>query len=480
MRNKIKRLFNSKAGNKIFHTIEDTILEHNMIDALRKGVLVGFSGGADSVFLLSFLLEYADRHSAFNIVPIHVNHGIRGDEALRDEMFSQEFCVAIGLHCLRESVNVPSLAKSTGKGIEEAAREARYSIFDSIISSRNDVFCIATAHNASDNLETVIFNILRGSGSKGASGISPVRNNIVRPLIDIPKDDIRSLLDEFDIPYVIDSTNLSDEYSRNYIRKNILPLLTKIVPEPEKSVRRLSKNLLSDDDYIQSVAEEFIGNEKYVKSTELSHLHPAVLYRVILMMVEPYGATVTEKHINEIIKLLSEGNFKISLPKGLTFVTERGISYISDSSDNGSIDYNFPVFQGENVFDDFSAKIYLNFTSFDKIFPIVHKKSIQVYISSAIIEGELFIRSKKDGDTIFYNGMTHKLKKLFNDRKIPLSIRPLIPILCDEKGIVWVPGFGVRDDKPDKNNGKSVPLYVTLVVSDDSVHKRFYTGDEFK
>lgn len=480
MQSKIKLLFESTKGNRVFSTIENTIIEHNMSEDLKNGVLVGFSGGADSVFLLSFLMEYSDRYGAFKIQPVHINHGIRGDEALRDENFSKEFCNAIGLTCIVEYIDVPSLAKSTKRGIEESARYARYSAFRNIIQGRNDINCIVTAHNATDNAETVIFNMLRGAGTRGASGISPKRENIIRPLIDVSKDDIRCLLEEFKIPYVVDSTNISDDYTRNFIRKNVFPQFRKVVPDPEKSLSRLSRNLRSDDDYLQTIADDFIGDHAFINSSKLAKLHPSIFYRVMLKMIEPYSVSISEKQANTVRALLQNGDFRFSLSGGISFVSERGISYIINTDEYFNIDYKYPILVGENSIDEFSAIIYLNNTHFDKIFPFVHKKSIQVDISSAIIEGELFIRPRKDGDTVFYNGMTHKLKKLYNDRKIPISIRPLIPVLCDEKGVVWVPGFGVRSDL-DGEGCKKKPLYLTLVIDDDApIRKRFHTGEEFR
>lgn len=480
MQSKIKLLFESAKGNRVFSTIENTIIEHNMDEDLKNGVLVGFSGGADSVFLLSFLVEYSNRYGAFKIQPVHINHGIRGDEALRDENFSKEFCNAIDLTCIVESVDVPSLAKSTKRGIEESARYARYSAFQNIIQGRIDINCVATAHNATDNAETVIFNILRGAGTRGASGILPKRENIIRPLIDVSKDDIRCLLDEFEIPYVVDSTNLSEEYTRNFIRKNIFPFFQKIVSDPVKSLNRLSKNLRSDDDYLQTIADDFIANQMFINSAELAKLHPAIFYRVMIKMIEPFSISITEKQSSAIRSLLQTGDFRFSLSGGISFVSERGISYVTDANEICEIDYSYPILVGENNIDEFSARIYLNDAHFDKIFPFVHKKSIQVDISSAIIDGELFIRPKRDGDAVFYGGMTHKLKKLYNDRKIPISIRPLIPVLCDKKGVVWVPGFGVRNDRGSEGYKKE-PLYMTLVIDDDApIRKRFHTGEEFR
>ena len=475
---KNKNLFSSDKGIEIFSSIENTISEHNMKEKLESGVLVGFSGGPDSVMLLSFLLEYRERYGEFPIVLVHINHMIRGDEADRDEAFSADVAKALGVPFVCKKIDIPALSKETGVGIEETARNARYSEFTGIISGRNDIGCIAVAHNATDNAETVIFNMLRGAGTKGASGIPPVRENIIRPLINISKEDIVSLLDDFDIPYVIDSTNAEEDYTRNFIRGRILPLFKEITPNPEKNISRLSRNLRYDDLYLQNEASEFLDNKDKVITKALSGLHRSILHRVLQRMVEPYSVTLTEKHVEAIEELLSKDNFKVSLPGGLSFVSESGVSYISDTEPT-EIQYQYEIAEGKNVIPDFGAEIQINSSPVDKTFLNVHKNSIQVDISSAIIVGRLFIRPKKDGDSVFYNGMTHKLKKLFNDRKIPKSIRPLIPILCDEKGVVWVPGFGVRDDLVAREERE--PRFVVLTIDNNlDDFARFHTGTEFR
>ncbi len=478
MVNKIKKLFSSYVGNQLFSKIENTISEHNMKEKLKSGVLVGFSGGPDSVMLLSFLIEFRDRYGEFPIVLVHINHLIRGVEADRDEAFSADFAKALNISFICKKIDVPALSKEFGAGIEETARNARYGEFANIISSRNDIDCIAVAHNATDNAETVIFNMLRGAGTKGASGIPPVRENIIRPLIDICKEDIVSILDDFDIPYVIDSTNSEQDYTRNFIRGKILPLFKEITPNPEKNIGRLSRNLRYDDLYLQNIASDFLGNKKRIITKDLASLHRSILHRVLSKMVEPYSVTLTEKHIEAIEELLAKDNFRVSLPGGLSFFSESGVSYISDA-DLTDIDYEYMLTEGKNMISDFGAEIYISSAPVDKIFLNVNKNSIQVDISSAIIDGRLFIRPKKDGDSVFYSGMTHKLKKLFNDRKIPKSMRPLIPILCDEKGVVWVPGFGVRDDKIVSEERE--PKYVALTIIDNLDDcARFHIGTEFR
>ena len=191
----LNKLFSSPEGKAVYDNACRAISDFNMEEDIRSGVLVGLSGGADSVMLLCFLAEYRKRTSHFNILSFHLNHCIRGAEADSDEEFSRRISEALGIDFVSRSVDVPAMAKALCKGIEETAREARYSCFKELIQGRKDLNTIAVAHNSTDNLETVLLNIMRGSGARGASGIPPKRDNIIRPLIYSSKSIIVRALD---------------------------------------------------------------------------------------------------------------------------------------------------------------------------------------------------------------------------------------------------------------------------------------------
>ena len=470
--------FFSGAGAKIYENAEQTVLELGMLEYIKSGVLIGFSGGADSVMLLLFLLEFRRRHSLdFTIACCHINHGIRGEEAERDEKFSKKLCDSLGVEIITKGFLVPMLARSSGCSIEEAARIIRYTCFDNIIRGRDDIFCAAVAHNMSDSVETVIFNILRGSGSRGASGIRPVRDNIIRPLIRISKKDIISSLSENNIPYVTDSSNLSDEYSRNYIRHNVIPSLEGVCNDPERMISRFADNVRMDDDYIRSVAENFISNHSVIMNSDLASLHQSVFARVLAILAGKSGASVSYKIASDIRALLDKDNFSYSLIGSASFVCERGECRVSRDTSEGS-DFCFEVKDGITDLSPLNAVFLISKDKNDKSYLNVYKISIQANLSSAIIKGSLYLRPKKDGDTIYYGGMTHKLKKLFSDAKIPRSKRGLIPILCDDDGVVWVPGFGVRDD----NNDKKEDIYAVLGINsvEGEEEQRLYSASEFR
>ena len=361
-------------------------------------------------------------------------------------------------------IDVPTLARESGKGLEETARDARYSIFADIISSRNDISHIALGHNATDNLETVIFNMMRGAGSRGISGIPPVRDNIIRPMIYITKTDVTSALDLVGVSYVTDSTNSDTAYTRNYIRHEIIPRLSKLTDNPEVSVRRMGQNIRVDGEYIDSVAERFLLDCGGTPSAAaLAELHPAVFYRVVTAMVAEVTDRSPERvHIDKIRSLLG-GSFSYDLPGGCSFVSSCGSCRVILAGEPTSFD--FPISRGRNELPEFSAELVIS----DKKTEISHNVynfSIQADISSAIICGSLHLRSRQQGDSYRSRGMTHKVKKMLIDAKIPADLRDRVPILCDDRGIVWVAGFGARDD------GGTEPTFATLYYNEGGFYVR--------
>lgn len=471
----IEEMFASQHGGELYNRVEATIIKENMTPHINNGMLIGLSGGADSVFLLSFLAEYKRRNElSFPILAVHVNHCIRGDEASRDEEFSRSFASSLGIEFESHSIDVPTLSDELGIGLEEAARNARYSVFREILRGRNDISTIAVAHNASDNAETVLMNILRGAGLNGVCGIKPIRENIIRPIISVSKSEILNTLGEFNIPYVTDSTNLSSDYSRNYVRNEIMPLFERISSAPVSAFNRMSANLRSDLEYMTSVAKDFINKEcsDRIEAHKLRDLHPAILSKVLSLLIHDNTAEFPEeKHILALQKLLLSDNFSYSLTGDRNFVCERGIcafkDKISKNALNGQI---FSLNKGENKISGTNLTVFIG--EIDKTSLNVYNFSIQAQISSDIIDNGLTLRFKSDGDSYKYGGMTHKLKKVFNDRNIPASEREYIPVISDPSGILLVPGMSERDGAKDSNKDKNITItfaYATPKVGETKV-----------
>lgn len=475
---KIEEMFSSKEGGVVYNTITAFMEKYSMQKAIAEGVLVGFSGGPDSVFLLSFLYYYRSRENLdFNISSVHIHHMIRGESADRDAEFSEEFSKALGVDFYLNKVNVPLICATEHLGIEEAARNARYSTFEDIIRGRSDINAIALAHNASDNTETVLLNMLRGSGVLGMGGIPPVRDNIIRPLIVISKKEITNLLDAFKIPYAIDESNSTDEYSRNYIRNNVSPLLEKLTENPDMSVLRMSENMRSAFDFIDKSCQSVIDDISDISRFEISRirsLHRAVLSRLFSVICQKItGKTPEEKHISLFCKEIERDNFTISIPGEYNFVCERGICTFvkKEKVDNfGIIKLEF----GKNKIDGYALTVFVG-EKLSDFSSNVYKKSIHLRVPSAIIERGLYLRTRRDGDAYRYGGMTHRLKKVFNDRNIPPFMRDLVPVLCDEEGIVFVPGLKICDRIKNDENSVWITLSFEEPTDGESV---VYTADK--
>ena len=442
-----KDALSSGLGMSVYERVKAALNKYTSTKA-EEGILIGLSGGADSVMLSLILSVYRELElPELPLLAVHVNHMIRGDEADRDEEFSRSLSSKLGIEFRSVRIDVPKLASELGCGIEEAARKARYSAFDEIIRGREDIRYIAVAHNSTDNLETVLFNLCRGSGLRGVSGIPPARDNIIRPLLSVSKSEITSTLDSLGIEYVTDSTNLSSDYTRNYIRGRILPKLSRLSPDPEGAVYKTSELLRRDLDFIAGLADEHISSMEGAPTTgSVSALHPSVASRVILRLCESVGCYGLEyNHVSKILELCSKDNFSYSLPNGFTFRAEYGRLSVSQVSEAHELSRSLK--DGFNDFPELGFAIYLADRNIANISSNVYKYSKNASLSSAIIYGGLSVRSRKDGDSYYFGGHTHKVKKLFNDKKIPPSKRALIPIIEDEKGILIIPGFSARDDK---------------------------------
>jgi tRNA(Ile)-lysidine synthase len=478
VREKIERLFLSKRGKAIYKAICDTVKKEEMEKYIEKGVLVGLSGGADSVFLLSFLYFYKKTHPDFSLLAFHVNHMIREGEAERDLEFSKCFADALGIEFCSVALNVPLISKNNHKGLEETAREERYKAFSKIISSRNDLSTIAVAHNSTDNAETMVFNFIRGSGIRGLSGISPVRDNIIRPLLRISKEEIVNALSEFEIPFVFDSTNSDTDYTRNFIRHKILPEFQKINPASEKSMLRLSDTLRSYDDYFKSETKRFLDEnliDGYISRKALTNLHPAMRNEVLRAIFQKYSVNLEHTHIEKISNLLQGSNFSYDVPMGYSFISEEGRCAVLKKSEKNSCDFDFSLDLklGVNKIPGISGAIILSREKLTETYLNVYKIAIQEVFDFDIINNGLCVRSKRDGDSYRYGNMTHKLKKIFNERNIPLSKRGLVPIICTDDGPVWPIGFPKRDGAvvTDEQN----TLYIALAYDNcENANKSFY------
>lgn len=391
---------------------------------LQKGddVTIALSGGADSVSLLYALLSIKDE-LGITVNAAHLNHLIRGDEAERDQKFVTDLCEKLGVTLFCEKADVPKIAKENGISLELAARQVRYEFLERVATGK-----VATAHTASDNLETMIFNLVRGTSLKGLCGIPTKRGIFIRPLILCTRQNVEDYCKQNNLSFVTDSTNLCDDYSRNKIRHNVIPVLKGINSSAEESALRTSQSLMEDNSYLENISEEILfknlcDNGLSVKDCE--NIAPAIFKRVIKRNFEILFPEVMldSRHINDIYSICLCGVGKINLPSNVYAVVKNGYLSYEDEEIKNTVNFAVKVTENENVNNLFSN----NVIDCDKII------------------GKWILRTRTVGDEIRLHkrGVTKTLKKLFTENKVPNELRDKIPVIADEKGVIWVYGMGV-------------------------------------
>lgn len=427
-----------------------------------SSILVGFSGGADSRALLDLLMKYADESGA-KIFAAHVNHGIRGEEADRDEEFCRRVAEGYGIPCFVHKVNIPALSKESGKSVELCARDERYAFFSRIMRE-NAIPLLATAHNANDNLETMLFNLARGSGLSGLCGIPRTRaadgGLLIRPILLMSKDEVLRYCEDNALEFATDSTNTDTDYTRNKIRAEIVPVLKSIVSSPEKKAADASALLRQDEDLLTAMTNELLL-EADGASIELSRLlcaHRAISSRALMKLFSRVCDTSLEAvHVNDILGLCetAKNGSRISLPAGFcAHIRKDRLEFVAEAeiAKGTKAEFLLDVSEGATLISQTNAEIVIGKSEREIN---IYKKSTKFDVSSAKINGTFTLRERRAGDKIFMGGMHKSIKKLMCDKKIPTELRSRIPVICCGDEIIAVPFIGVCDaynpKKCDKN-----------------------------
>lgn len=422
-----------------------TINEYNMI-ADSKNIVVGLSGGADSVCLLHILCSLKNE-LGLTIYACHINHMLRAEESGRDEEFCKELCedMCVPLEIFR--VNVSDEAKINKESIELCARRIRYDLFKKCAVKYNAL--IATAHTMSDSVETVLFNMMRGTSLKGICGIPPKRDNIIRPLINFTREEVEEYCRENNLKYVIDSTNLTDNYSRNYIRHKIVPLIKQTHKNFHNAFLRMTKTISDDNDFLEKSTFKLLQSAKCENGflcDILIQSHPALLKRAIATLLKERKLKQDFQTIIAINKIINSKEGKICLSQDTCVIVRNGVlMFFKKNVLNSYFEIGFFDNVAKLPFDE--KKVVICEPNKDNL--LTFKEFPENYLKNCFdcdkIKGRIFVRQRKDGDKVllYTRGCTKKLKKLFNESKISLEERSKISIVCDDEGIVWVENFGV-------------------------------------
>jgi len=294
---------------KMKDKVKNAVLKFGMIKELPCKITVALSGGADSVALL-YSLWFLKDELQIELSACHVNHNLRGDESDGDEMFVRRMCRLLDIPLYVRNIKVLDYV-SKHESVELVARKIRYDFFSELGADR----LIATAHTASDNCETVLINLIRGTALSGMCGIPPKRDNIIRPLIDCTREDIENFCKEYSLPYVTDSTNLSTDYTRNKLRINIIPELKKINPSLVTSISRMSQSVALDDLYLDDIAKREL--EKARKDGKysvlaLQSLDECILRRAVAMIFDENDIPIGSLALANAVQIIRDGKGKIN------------------------------------------------------------------------------------------------------------------------------------------------------------------------
>ena len=410
-------------------------------------VLVGVSGGADSMALLRCLLDWPV--AGVQVTVVHMHHGLRAEEADRDALFVQQQCADLGVSFVLRRVDVATEVAATGEGLEEAGRRLRYAAFREVAQTVQADF-IATAHTASDQTETVLMHLLRGSGVDGLAGIPPKRENIVRPLLSCTREEIEAFCASQTIPFVQDSTNQHTQFTRNRIRHELLPLLRQFNPAVDGALCRLASHAAQDSGYLRALAQTALQQAQTapgVYATQAFVAQPApVRRRMIVALLATDGCyTVEEKHILAIEQMLLKNAGCTMVPGGRQLLVTGSQIRFAPQPENcvpvPAVTVNSLPYKC--AFGPFGGVLRLLSAEECEEYKNVHKMFFKYALDYDKIQGDLIVRTWQPGDKLHPSGrgVGKSLKKIWQETTVSIFDRRQYPVVCDAKGIVLIPGI---------------------------------------
>jgi len=424
----------------LIEKVKTTIETDKMLTGVKKAI-IAFSSGPDSVCLLDVLHTFYADKITFHLV--YINHGLRPKKYLKiEENLTKTYALKCNINYSIIDINI----KRGKTGIEAAAREMRYK---ALLNHMKKIGAqrIALGHNLDDVLETFFMNLLRGSGSRGLKSIPPMRLPFIRPLINVKKQEILSFLRSRNLRYSLDETNINLNYRRNLLRNKIIPELTKINPELHETIRREIEILKQDDEYLEKRAEKIYKNiaKRGINYISLDlkrilHYNLVVINRVIMRVIKELRGNLDgyeSKHFDAIIGLKDkESGKKIDLPKGL---------YARREYDSIIVGFTKPVELIKVPIDTHDDVV-----SYGNV--IVRTRAVSKFDLNRLrpdyeifdlgkLELPLFVRNRRKGDFIETKIGKKKMKKIYNEFKIPVHKRDGLMMLCDQRGILWM--FGI-------------------------------------
>ena len=407
----------------MLNKIQEMMRRYHMV---RPGdtVICAVSGGADSMALLWAMYLLRDK-LGISLSAVHFNHGLRGAESDGDEEFVKEFCRSFDIPLTVGGMEV----KAGEKGLEAAAREARYAFFRTLSGK------IATAHTADDNAETVMLHLVRGTGLKGLGAIAPVIGDVIRPMLGVTRQQVEDFLAEYHIPHVEDSSNKTDQFLRNRLRHHVMPLLKEENPRLAENLSAMALRLRDDEAALSQLSRQSSAGD----IRELRSMLPAQRARALERLLKQWGVREPEaEHIAlaESLVYSDKPSAKAYFPGNITVT--RNYDRLERMKDEKALEKTELPCPGAVELPQLGLRVIC--TAAEQI-----ENSRNVF--TVVPDGTIYVRCREPGDEMRLPGGTKQLKKLFIDRKIPVTDRLGIPVVSDEKGILGVWSIGVNQTR---------------------------------
>lgn len=407
-------------------------------------VLLGVSGGADSMTLLHLLTHWPIE--GLRVTALHIHHGLRGDAADRDAEFVRNYCAEHNVPFLMMAADVAAFADASGCSVEDAGRRVRYALFEETRSNIG-ANCILTAHTASDQVETMLMHLVRGCGLDGLAGIPASRGVIRRPLLCATREEVEEYCRQYCVPYVQDETNADTEYMRNFVRHRVIPTLRERNSAIERTLLRMREHMQADADYLNDMAQQALNEACCENGYDRSHFaqQPSVIRRRMIRMLFNTLPTpdYQEIHVVTAEQGVLRGGVRVSLPNGWVFsVNQNVVSLYSAGVSSMPESLDIDAFPSQVSFGVKTVRLEL-LDRADGLGENIHNLLVHSVIDYDRIKGKLCLRCRQEGDYMHPEGrgVGKTIKKLMNEWRIPAHIRDVYPILCDDEGVVLVPGY---------------------------------------
>ncbi|BBK75109.1 MULTISPECIES: tRNA lysidine(34) synthetase TilS [Clostridium] len=454
----------------MYKKVMSYIKDNNLIKSGDK-VLVALSGGPDSVCLLNILYNLKAELN-IEIGAAHLNHLLRDKDAFEDEEYVKTLCKSLDIPCFVKRVDINKYSKDKKMSSEMAGRDARYNFFDDIVKDEGYTK-IATAHNANDQAETILFRLMRGSGIEGLCGIKVRRDKIIRPILCLSRKEVEEYIEINNLKPRIDKTNFEKIYNRNKIRLDMIPYIKENFNEDIiQTLNRMSVLLQKDNEFIENSARSFYEkhcieqSDYFIIKKEMFDNKEAVVTRVIRYALTNFSKTHYDfemKHIYEICNLAKNNSGKaIDLPNKIYAENIYGDIYIKERININNIDVKQEIVVNKNEIN--GKKIFFNDENIE--FSVLkndsnldlNQNNFIKYFDFDKINDSISLRKRKNGDKIIPLGMkgSKKIKDLFIDMKVPKEERDCIPLLCFDENISWIVGIRVSEEYKITNKTKNI------------------------